>query len=59
LTGEDEFRPDEVAPRQYYELGKALPTSKYFPDAGEHNVSWKGGGFRSSKITIEIPSNPK
>ena len=38
---------------QYYELGKALPIGKYFPEAGEHKVSWKGDGFRSSTITIQ------
>lgn len=43
---------------QYYELGTALPISKYFPGAGEHKVSWKGDGFRSSTITVKIPSNP-
>jgi hypothetical protein len=43
---------------QYYELGKALPTSKYFPEAGVHKISWRGGGFRSSTITIKVPSHP-
>jgi hypothetical protein len=43
---------------QYYELGKALPTSKYFPEAGEHKVSWRGDGFRSSTITIKVSSHP-
>ena len=42
---------------QYYELGKALPTSKYFREAGEHKLSWRGDGFRSSTITIKIPSH--
>jgi hypothetical protein len=27
---------------QNYELGKGLPTSKYFPKAGEHKLSWRG-----------------
>jgi len=48
-----------LEPGRYYELGIALPTSKYFPEAGEHSVTWKGDGFRSSTITIKIPSNPK
>ena len=43
---------------QSYELGKALPTSKYFPEAGEHKVSWRGDGFRSSTIAIKVPSHP-
>jgi len=43
---------------QYYELGKALPVSKYFQKAGEHKVSWKGNGFRSSTITVKVPNNP-
>jgi hypothetical protein len=43
---------------QYYELGKALPISKYFPREGEHKVSWKGDRFRSSTITIKISNNP-
>ena len=47
-----------LEPGQYYERGTALPTSKYFPEAGEHKVSWRGDGFRSSTITIRIPNNP-
>ena len=43
---------------QYYELGTALPISKYFPEASEHEVSWNGDGFRSATITIRIPNNP-
>jgi hypothetical protein len=43
---------------QYYELGKALPRSKYFSEAGEHKVSWMGDGFRSSTITINVPNHP-
>jgi hypothetical protein len=39
---------------QYYEVGKALPTSKYFPVAGQHTISWRGEGFRSSTITIKV-----
>lgn len=47
-----------LEPGQYYELGKALPISKYFLEAGEHKVAWKGDGFRSSTITIRVPNNP-
>lgn len=43
---------------QYYELGKALPTDKYFPYPGEHKVSWRGEGFRSSTISIRVPEHP-
>jgi hypothetical protein len=43
---------------QYYELGKALPISKYFPEAGEHKISWRGNGVRSSTITIRVPTHP-
>jgi hypothetical protein len=43
---------------QYYELGKALPTSKYFPEEGEHKISWRGDGVRSSTITIKVHSHP-
>jgi hypothetical protein len=43
---------------QYYEFGKALTSSKYFAEPGEHKVLWKGDGFRSSIITIRIPNNP-
>jgi hypothetical protein len=43
---------------QYYELGKALSLRRYFPEAGEHKISWKGDGFRSATITIKIPNNP-
>jgi len=47
-----------LEPGHYYELGKALPAGDYFHGTGEHTVSWKGTGFRSSTITISIPSNP-
>jgi len=43
---------------QNYELGKALPASKYFAEAGDHKVSWRGDGFRSSTITVKVPSHP-
>lgn len=46
-----------LQPGQYYELGKALPADKYFPDTGEHKVSWRGKGFQSATITVKI-SNP-
>ena len=43
-----------LQPGHYYELSKALPIDKYFPNAGEHRVSWRGKVFRSSTITFEI-----
>jgi hypothetical protein len=49
-----------LQPGEYYQLGKALPIDKYFPNAGEHRISWKGKGFRSPTVTIKIdvPDHP-
>ena len=41
-------------PGESYEFGKELEISKYFPKLGEHTLSWKGGGFQSSTITVKI-----
>jgi hypothetical protein len=43
---------------QHYEFGKALPTSKYFLEPGEHKVSWRGDGFRSSTIAVRVSGHP-
>lgn len=41
-------------PGEWYEFGKELEISKYFPKLGEHTLSWKGGGFQSSTIKTKI-----
>jgi hypothetical protein len=47
-----------LKPGENYQFDKALPTTKYFPHAGEYKIAWKGNGFESSTITITIPSPP-
>lgn len=41
-------------PGESYELGKQLEIAKYLPKLGEHTLSWKGRGFQSSTITINV-----
>lgn len=49
-----------LQPGGHYELSKALAIDKYFHNAGQHRVSWRGKGFRSPTITIKIdvPNHP-
>lgn len=44
-----------LQPGAYYELGKTLPANQYFGKPGKHTVAWKGEGFHSSTITIDVP----
>jgi len=39
------------------EFGKGLDTDRYFPEAGDYKVSWKGDGFQSPTITVAVPAN--
>jgi hypothetical protein len=41
-------------PGEWYELGLKLEISKYFHTLGEHTVSWKGQGFQSSTLKVNI-----
>jgi hypothetical protein len=41
-------------PGEWYELRIKLEISKYFHSLGEHTVSWKGQGFQSSTLKINI-----
>jgi len=41
-------------PGEWYELGMKLEISKYFHTLGEHTVSWKGQGFQSSTLKVNI-----
>lgn len=45
-------------PGESYEFGKGLELSKYFPEEREYQVSWKGRGFRSSTITVNVTPKP-
>ena len=44
-----------LQPGQFYELGESLPIDKYFSRPGDHTVSWKGKGFRSTTVKIKVP----
>ena len=35
-----------LSPGQRYEFGKALPLTRYFPNAGKYRVSWRGRDFK-------------
>ena len=41
-------------PGESYQFGKELPLSRYFPEEREYRVFWKGKGFRSSTITVNV-----
>jgi hypothetical protein len=41
-------------PGEWYELRMKLEISRYFHSLGEHTVSWKGQGFQSSTLKVNI-----
>jgi hypothetical protein len=41
-------------PGESYEFGKGLPVGTYFPQPGEHTISWKSAHFQSSSVKITI-----
>jgi hypothetical protein len=43
-----------LQPGESYEFGKGLEVGKYFPDAREYKVSWRGYGFQSSTIAVRV-----
>ena len=43
-----------LKPGESYEFGVALERGKYFSDKREYRVSWKGKGFQSSTITVDL-----
>jgi hypothetical protein len=38
-----------------FDFGKALPIAKYFAEAREYRISWRGSYFRSPTVTVRIP----
>jgi hypothetical protein len=46
-------------PGDTYQLRADLPVSRYFPEAREYKVSWRGKAFQSPTITVKIPVNLK
>lgn len=40
-----------------FDFGKALPIDKYFPEAGEHKIRWKGLSFQSPTVRVTIPTS--
>jgi len=38
-----------------FDFGKALSIAKYFPEAKEYKISWKGRYFQSPTLTFRIP----
>lgn len=52
---DNRFQPGGILnPGESYQLAAQLEISKYFPELGEHTLSWKGQGFHSSTIKVEI-----
>jgi len=47
-----------LRPGEHYSLGRSLPLDKYFTHRGEHRVSWRGEGFQSPTITVQITADP-
>lgn len=43
-----------LQPGESYEFGKALELGKYFPQERAYQVFWKGKGFRSSTVTVNV-----
>ena len=43
-----------LQPGESYEFGVAMERSKYFPEAREYQVYWKGKGFQSSTIIVNV-----
>ena len=37
-----------------FDFGKALPIAKYFSEAREHRISWKGRYFQSPTVAVRI-----
>jgi hypothetical protein len=40
-----------------FDFGPALPIAKYFPEAKEYRLSWKGKYFQSPTVTVRIPAS--
>jgi hypothetical protein len=40
-----------------FDFGPALPIAKYFPEAKEYRISWKGTYFQSPTVTVRIPAS--
>lgn len=45
-----------LKPGESYDFGVALERGKYFPEKREYRVFWKGKGFQSSTITVDLTS---
>ena len=43
-----------LRPGESYQFGKELEISRYFSKLGEHTLSWRGRGFQSSTIRVDI-----
>ena len=43
-----------LKPGEWYEFGVALDLGKYFPEKREYQVSWKGNGFQSSAVVVDL-----
>jgi hypothetical protein len=43
-----------LKPGDHYEFGKQLPVIGYFPSPGVYTVAWKGDGFESPTITVNV-----
>jgi hypothetical protein len=43
-----------LKPGDHYEFGRGLELARYFPQSGEHQVSWKGQNFESATIIVKI-----
>lgn len=41
-------------PGEFYVLERRIEISKYLPTLGEHTLSWRGQGFESSTIKINV-----
>lgn len=49
----------KLNPGDFYEFGKGLDISKYFPKDGMYQVSWRADGFQSSTIEVILTADQR
>lgn len=48
---------DSLAPGAKFDFGYALSISRYFPEAREYQISWRGRDFQSPTVVLNIAAS--